>query len=244
VITSHIHRRRFCTPRSRLATIEIEASATAIQHNSKFVRIEGNRSWFGPALRTLRPTEFHAACAELTRMVEADYAPTLVLGIRTGGLTVAESMVRTASAPLPVLPVTCRRTATEAKSHLPLLRAALATLPRPAVDLLRRIEHRLFIVPRTHRVPSQHIDRREIELLAAWMAKRPRQARVLVTDDAVDSGATLATVLRHVREVCPSGAEIRTVVITQTLEEPIIRPDYALFHNVLCRFPWSFDAVA
>ena len=40
-------------------------------------------------------------------MVEADYAPTLVVGIRHGGFEVAESMVRAASASLPVLPVTC-----------------------------------------------------------------------------------------------------------------------------------------
>lgn len=215
-----------------------------IQQNPEFIRVDGNRSWFGPALRTLRLPEFHASCAELMQMVEADYEPTLVVGIRTGGLQVAESMVRAASAPLPVLPVTCRRAATGAKARVPLLRTALAALPRPALDLLRRVEHRLFIAPRTHQARQQQVDHAEIGVIAAWLAKQPSQSRILVADDAIDSGATLATVLRLVRTVCPSGTEIRSAVITQTLEQPITAPDYVLFHDTLCRFPWSFDAVA
>lgn len=217
---------------------------TQIRPNPEIARLDGNHSWFGPAMRTLRLPEFHARCAELMRMVEANYAPTLVVGIRYGGLEVAESMVRAASVPMPVLPVTCRRAATGAKTRVPLLRATLTALPRPALDLLRRIEHRLFIAPRTHQARPQQVDRAEIDAIAAWLANQPLTARILVTDDAVDSGATLATVLRYVRAVCPSGTEFRTAVITQTLEQPIAAPDYALFHNTLCRFPWSFDAIA
>jgi uncharacterized protein len=224
--------------------MDIEGNMAQIQSKSEFARVDGNRSWFGPALRTLRPPEFNAACAELMRMVEADYAPTLAVGIRTGGLAVAESMVRAASAPLPVLPVTCRRAATGGKARVPLLRTALSALPRPALDLLRRVEHRLYIAPRTRQLRPQQVGHAELDMIAAWIADQPSQSRILVTDDAIDSGATLATVLRLVRAVCPSGTEIRTAVITQTMEQPITTPDYVLFHNTLCRFPWSFDAIA
>lgn len=177
-------------------------------------------------------------------MVEADYAPTLVVGIRHGGFEVAASMVRAASAPLPLLPVTCRRAATGAKARVPLLRSVLTALPQPALDLMRRVEHRLFIAPRTHQARPQQVGHAEVDAIAAWLARQPSQSRILVTDDAVDSGATLTAVLRLVRAVCPSGTEIRSAVITQTLEQPITMPDYALFHNTLCRFPWSFDAIA
>lgn len=177
-------------------------------------------------------------------MVEADYEPTLVVGVRYGGLEVAESMVRAAAASLPVLPVTCRRAATTAKTRIPTLRAVLTALPRPALDLLRRVEHRLFIAPRTHQARLQHVDNAEVDVIADWLVNQQSRSRILVTDDAIDSGVTLATVLRLVRAVCPSGTEIRTAVITQTLEQPITTPDYVLFHNTLCRFPWSFDAIA
>jgi hypoxanthine phosphoribosyltransferase len=178
------------------------------------------------------------------QMVEADYRPTLVVGIRFGGYEVAESMVRAASAPVPVLPITCRRAATNAKARIPALRSMLTALPRPALDLLRRVEHRLFIAPRTHKARAQVVDNAEIDVIADWFANQPSRPRVLVTDDAIDSGATLATVLRLVRAACPTGAEIRSAVITQTLEHPIVTPDYVLFHDTLCRFPWSFDAAA
>jgi hypoxanthine phosphoribosyltransferase len=215
-----------------------------IQRKTEFTRVDGNRSWFGPALRTLRLPEFRVSCAELMQMVETDYRPTLVVGIRFGGYEVGESMVRAASAPVPILPITCRRVATNTKASIPALRSVLTALPRPALDLLRRVEHRLFIAPRTHKARPQVVDNAEIDVIADWLANQPSRPRVLVTDDAIDSGATLATVLRLVRAVCPEGTEIRSAVITQTLEQPIATPDYVLFHDTLCRFPWSFDAAA
>jgi hypothetical protein len=36
--------------------------------------------------------------------------------------------------------------------------------------------------------------------------------------------------------------ELRTAVITMTMEDPAAAADYALYRGVLCRFPWSFDA--
>ena len=67
---------------------------------------------------TLHQSAFDSACAELMRLVEVDYAPILVVGIRTGGLVVAQSMIRAASTPLPVLALTCRRELTKVKSRL------------------------------------------------------------------------------------------------------------------------------
>lgn len=187
-------------------------------------------------------SEFDAACAQLMRLVERDYQPSLIVGIRTGGLVVAEAMAGHASAALPVLPVTSRRASTDAKSRLPLLRATLAALPRPAVDLLRRVEHRLFIAPRGSRPRPQFIDDHEVAEISRWLSQQAPPRRVLVVDDAVDSGVTLATVLQHLSAACPSDTEIRSAVITQTLERPLTRPDYVLMEGTLCRFPWSFDA--
>ena len=86
------------------------------------------------------------------------------------------------------------------------------------------------------------------EDLAAALAERlgalPMPVRILVADDAVDSGTTLASVLHLLADICPPGTEIRSAAITQTLENPRARPDYVLLHGTLCRFPWSFDAAA
>jgi hypoxanthine phosphoribosyltransferase len=65
---------------------------------------------------------------------------------------------------------------------------------------------------------------------------------VLVVDDAVDSGVTLATVLRLLRESSPPDTQFRSAVVTVTLAQPLAEPDFVLYRGVLCRFPWSFDA--
>jgi hypoxanthine phosphoribosyltransferase len=190
-------------------------------------------------LLTLQGARFAGACRELMRLVERDYQPTLIVGIRTGGLVVAEAMVRDASAAIPVLPLTCRRATTGTKSRMPLLRQVLGRMPRAVVDLLRRIEHRF--VAAGSQTGQRELDQGESTAIARRL-QATGPARVLVADDAVDSGATLAAVLRLLRELCPRDAEIRSAAITQTLAAPAVRPDYVLFRQVLCRFPWSFDA--
>jgi hypoxanthine phosphoribosyltransferase len=198
--------------------------------------------WLGPSLRTLLQPDFDAACADLMHLVENSFTPSVVVGIRTGGWIVAGSMVRAASTPLLVLPLTSRRAATAAKSRLPLFRTLLAALPRPVLDVLRRLEHRWLIKPRVGRVPDQWADRTEADAIASAIEGMVEAPHILVVDDAIDSGVTLATVLGLLREVCPRGTEIRSAAVTQTLENPIVKPDYVLFHGTLCRFPWSFDA--
>jgi hypoxanthine phosphoribosyltransferase len=197
-----------------------------------------------PPVVTLHQPAFDLACAELMRMVEADYAPTLIIGIRTGGFSVAQSMAAAATPAIPVLPLTCRRATTGAKSRLPLLRTILGALPRPVADLLRQMEHRLAAPGQAQPGRRQEIDPAEVAAIAGHLAALSGTAHLLVADDAVDSGTTLSVVLRLLTEVCPAGSEMRTAVITQTLDSPVARPDYRLYNGMLCRFPWSFDAAA
>jgi hypoxanthine phosphoribosyltransferase len=197
--------------------------------------------WLGPPLTTLRQPAFDDACARLMRLVEADFAPTMLVGIRTGGLTVAHSMARTAATDPPVMAITCRRGGTAAKSQLPWLRPVLGALPNPLVDGMRKLEHRLLIMRRTRKPPRQIPDAAEAAVIAAAL-ETTSSPRLLIADDAVDSGVTLLTVLGVLRALCPPGTEFRTAAITQTHERPAVKPDYVLYHGVLCRFPWSFDA--
>lgn len=175
-------------------------------------------------------------------LVERDYEPALIVGVRTGGMVVAECMARHSSLPLPVLPVTSRRASTNTKTRIPLFRATLSALPRTAVNVLRRVEHKFLIAPRANQQRAQTVDHREVEEIARSLAGGATSRRLLVADDAVDSGVTLATVVNHLAAACPGGTEIRTAVITQTLEQPVMRPHYTLYQKTLCRFPWSFDA--
>jgi hypoxanthine phosphoribosyltransferase len=176
--------------------------------------------------------------------VDADFAPTLLVGIKNGGLVVAETMARFAASRPPVMPLTSRRAATGTKSRLPLLRTMLLALPMSARDLLRRVEHRYFIAPRAQAGRQQYVDQTEANAIRQHLSANSGPERVLVVDDAVDSGVTLGAVLHVLRDIALPGTEMRAAVITQTLDNPTVRPDYALHHGTLCRFPWSFDAAA
>lgn len=194
-----------------------------------------------PTVQTLVGSAFEAACTRLMKLVSASYAPTLLVGIRTGGLFVAETMARSHPGTLPVLSLTCRRAGTKTKSRIPWLNQALLSLPRGTVDKLRVLEHRLLSTRRTRLAHAPEVDRQEAQRIAEAVAATPG-ARILVVDDAVDSGLTLGTVLELLRGNTPTGTELRSAVITVTLDAPRVEPDYALYRGVLCRFPWSFDA--
>ncbi len=189
--------------------------------------------------RTLDVVAFDAASAELIRLVRRDYVPVLLVGVRTGGLVVAEAMAR--ACPIPVLPLTCRRPTTGLKSRIPGLKNVLGALPEAWRDGLRRAEHHL-LSGRRRAVAAPPVDPNEAATIGAWLAARPGPVRVLVADDAVDSGVTLAAVLRTLRAACPPATELRSAAITVTMDNPLVEPDYALYRGVLCRFPWSFDA--
>ena len=65
--------------------------------------------------------------------------------------------------------------------------------------------------------------------------------KILLTDDAIDSGATMMWVKNQFIEQYKD-LEIKVAVITVTTPHPLVDADYALYRDrVLVRFPWSND---
>jgi hypoxanthine phosphoribosyltransferase len=187
---------------------------------------------------------FAAVCAELLRRVDGDRRPDVLIGIRTGGLVVAEAMATAAGGDVPVLAMTCRRPSSRHKPRSSTMRRLVATLPRPILDQLRLAEHALLTRKSTAAPRAEYqFAESELNCLDAWIATAGKQPSLLIVDDAVDSGATLSVVLDAVRRRAPLAAAIRSAAITVTTERPLAIPDYALYYRQLCRFPWSLDAL-
>ncbi len=187
-------------------------------------------------VRTLDKAGFQQAASDLARQVQGQ--PQLVIGIRSGGYALAQAMLPG----LPgaqLLPITCRRPSTEAKQASP-LKAWLRKLPRVLNDALRLVEHMILTQWRTPR-PGHFIP--DADELSAIEAALQQQGitRILVVDDAVDSGATLQAVLELLKRLAPTAA-ITSAVITVTTDAPLVQPDVMLYRYTLCRFPWSLDA--
>ena len=64
---------------------------------------------------------------------------------------------------------------------------------------------------------------------------------ILVVDDAIDSGETIKQVVEYIKNISYA-AICRIAVITTTTDSPLISPDYFIYENTVCNFPWSIDS--
>lgn len=179
---------------------------------------------------TLNPKQFSEACQRLAQRVMAhnpagfDY----IIAIPRGGRFVAKEMMR-------FLPgceyaeIKLQRPSTKNKKGD--IDKVLKKLPTWLTDFLRMVES--FVLQFKHkRVP-------QVEIRTGNISAHCK--RILIVDDAVDSGCTLMAVKRAVERVCPE-ANVRTAVITVTTKHPVIEPDERVFDApVLVRYHWSAD---
>lgn len=175
---------------------------------------------------TLDRELFGEVCASLGRLVlGSGFEPEVVLGIESGGRYVARLMMPDTAHCY----VALRRPGTKSKTGI--VASVLRCLPYVVSDALRRLESWIARVVR----------RTAPEAYAGPLPAMLKDARrILVVDDAVDSGATMHAVCEAVRRFNPA-ADIRTAVVVRTLDNAIVVPDFCLYDNVLIRFPWSAD---
>ncbi len=179
---------------------------------------------------------FGDACRSLGRQAEAaGFVPQLIVGIRRGGEYVAWE-IRQCFPESRLASVSLQRPSTGTKSRCgPLLRSFLRYMPRRILDLMRIIEARWLSKPHKNTVPAEPL---ELPSTLCGLGT----GRVLLVDDAVDSGATMLRVIEALRRENPQ-IDLRTAAITVTTSSPVVQPDYSIYNNLtLIRFPWSIDS--
>lgn len=107
----------------------------------------------------------------------------------------------------------------------------LRYLPRPVTHLLRNFEVKSNI----HGVKKDRNVGVEGKL-------PPKGKKLLIVDDAVDTGYSLKAVYDFLITHGYEREEVRTAVLTTTQENPVCRPDISLFERVTFAFPWSYDS--
>lgn len=173
-------------------------------------------------------------------VVASGFAPDAVVAVASGGVRCAELIAPQIG--VPVHRCTLRRAGTAQKERMG-AQKLLSRMPYMLTDAMRRVEDattaaRSRAEPHV-RGPTEAL-RTDVRTIAE-VARRSGYARILVIDDAIDSGATLAQVMTALHEALPVRTVFRTAVITQTRANALIDADYALYQRTLCRFPWSFD---
>lgn len=178
---------------------------------------------------------FAGMCKDLAEIAGAAMGkPDVILGIRSGGAYVAEAVAcHFPEARLGY--ITSRRPSTGKKGKLGLKRL-LRYLPVALLDALRILEARLLARSgNPERKVAIDISQDVRELMAQPSTK------ILLVDDAVDSGYTLRAVVDTLSALTPG--RLFTAAITSTTSAPVMMPDFLLYNdNVLVRFPWSMDA--
>lgn len=154
------------------------------------------------------------------------FDPDVIVAIERAGVLLGHEVAQCVSRPW--LTVRFARRGGSIKARLgPLLRR----LPNRTLHWLRELEQQSGV----HRI---------LPRAAAVMGRLeaiPPNARVLVVDDAIDSGATMEAVCRRIIEIRPR-AEIKSAVVTVTGDPDGTRGVFVL-NRGLCRFPWSADSL-
>ncbi|MEK6747357.1 MAG: phosphoribosyltransferase family protein [Rickettsiales bacterium] len=191
-------------------------------------------------VKTIDNIGLQDASNALNALILQNFVPDIIIGIRTGGYIIAEIMAKELQKKPLLLAISRQRTGTQKKSRIKCLKKILGLLPYKVTDYLRIIEHKyLHSKPIAERQSfSPNID----ELSAIRGALRAcDNYKILIVDDAIDSGETMKAVLDVVRAEANSDCIIKTAAITVTTDSPLVQPDYTLYRHVLCRLPWSFD---
>ena len=187
---------------------------------------------------TLPYSEFESACLGLAQKAVGDgFHPDIVVGIASGGDFVAECICRSITPHPRRFSVSLHRPSSKTKKGI--LASVLKHLPRPVCDLLRIAESRLLSFTDRFRSPS--LPQTAVPSALAD-AVTSGLSRIMIVDDAVDSGHTLLAVAKMLRDIFPE-ANIHTAALTVTRRNPLITPDYTLFPTrTIVRFPWAPDA--
>jgi predicted amidophosphoribosyltransferase len=178
---------------------------------------------------TLNNQTFLQHCHQLEALAR-DYAPDLVVTIATGGDYVGANVFDQ----VPHISVHCQRASTKAKLKFGIFGKIIKLLPKRVNNVLRMAEAKCLSIAK--------ISKRRLLLTAKQIDVLGNAEKILIVDDAVDSGATLSAVIEAIAKL-PGKRNVRTAVITVTASDPAVMPDFFIYNNhTLIRFPWSADA--
>lgn len=168
-------------------------------------------------------------------MSDSEFQFDIAIGIASGGIPVAKLLTKYLNN-IPVVHVRASRTTTSMKSAS-VIKQLILRLPRPVLNLLRVIEH--FVQVRNPSAVDRNIS---VEADTLKVISSQSVQNILIVDDAVDSGRSLAQVVNFIRKHNQNCHIATCAVVVTSLARTAHKPDYFKYSDVLIRFPWAADA--
>jgi len=189
---------------------------------------------------TLTAEELTTASYKLADIVLQDgFEADLVIGVKRGGAIVAKHLFTKLSVKkeMQYTEVSFSRLTTESKKSWRVSKV-LTKLPYFLLNILRNIEVYLLELfkPKHYFSDREHL----IVLDATLRDILSKSKKILIVDDAVDSGKTLLAI-KSVLLRENEALEIRSAVLTSTHKKSYLTVEYKLYENVLLRCPWAED---
>lgn len=162
----------------------------------------------------------------------------LIIGVLNGGAIVAREVIKTnLFQGKQYIEILLQRPSTEQKNN-EIINSIIRKSPRFVNDILRNAES--YYLERKFMNSKSLKNNKVLELNKEQKKLIIGAKKILIIDDAIDSGKTLKKIIEDIQNL-NSHSEIQTAVLTVTFKQPLIRPDYYLFNRVLLRFPWALD---
>jgi len=193
---------------------------------------------------TLNKDAFEEHAARLAKMVESDLPSggfDAIIGVMRGGSIVCDAFCLhfPSSAYRLRTDVMLQRPSTKRKNGV--VTRILKKFPIWVLDLMRIAESRMLSLKLTL-TKSKHTPAVSLSEGLTKILKGRKTPRILIIDDAIDSGTTIYAIRQALTALNPE-ADVKVAVITVTTSTPCIQADYALYRNqTLIRFPWSSDS--
>lgn len=179
-------------------------------------------------VKTVDNIELYELCRRLAyKVYESSYHPDCVLAVLDGGLKPAE-IIRNELCHLyndDAIELSYVVVKQINSGRVPCL--LLKHLPICLLNCMRIISLKIKRI-----FPSVKSDHIRVEI-------PDRCKKILIVDDAVDTGKTLSSVLNLISD----RINVKTAVLTVTMSNPDLHPDYCIYDNeMILRFPWAKDA--
>lgn len=190
-------------------------------------------------VKTLYTEDFNKECLLLGHDIFADYDPDVIIGILNGGGYVGRQIVQVSPKETTYVEVKIQRDGTT-KKEKGLIHRILQSLPYGVLNILRILESIVLEYKskknNTKRKGTIKLPDNVVSFLSDGENKK-----VLLVDDAIDSGATLLLIKQYLMSKFEN-IDVKIAVITITTKQPLVVADYYRYYNrTLIRFPWSND---
>ncbi|AVJ16953.1 hypothetical protein CLM71_07320 [Serratia sp. MYb239] len=185
---------------------------------------------------TVLNSDFDNLCFQLADKINSGYSPDLIVGVATGGEFVAKKIAERLN--VPTLIIKRQRGATKYKTKFKISKL-LPLLPEFINNKLRvfEVKYNEWVFNKKGRV----VNSGKVIFKEGDAEQLKKSKNIILVDDSVDSGGTFVDCINFLNNHCKQETVIKTAALNVTFSDPVVKPDFCMYEEILLRCPWAND---